>query len=52
MGTCQEAAMRREAVVIIIGVLVAAGVIFALLDERSTFTVPTYKAPATEAPDK
>jgi hypothetical protein len=41
--------MRRQVVVVIIGVLVAVGVLFALLDERSTFSVPVYKAPSTQS---
>jgi hypothetical protein len=43
--------MGRQIAVIVLGVVIAVGVIYALFDERLSFSGPSYRAPATqEAP--
>jgi hypothetical protein len=41
-------AMGRQVSVVILGVIIAVGVIYALFDERISFTGPAYRAPATQ----
>ena len=40
--------MGRQIGVIALGVVIAVGVIYALFDERISFTGPSYRAPATQ----
>ena len=44
--------MRREVGIVIVSAIIAVGVIFALFDERVSFTGPSYRAPATQTSDK
>jgi hypothetical protein len=41
--------MRRQ-VAVVIGAIIAVGVIYVLFDERVSFTGPAYRAPATQTP--
>jgi hypothetical protein len=43
-------AMRRQVAVVILGAIIAVGVIYVLFDERVSFTGPAYRAPATQTP--
>jgi hypothetical protein len=40
--------MGRQIAVIVLGVVIAVGVIYALFDERLSFSAPSYRAPATQ----
>jgi hypothetical protein len=40
--------MGRQIAVIALGVVIAVGVIYALFDERLSFSGPSYRAPATQ----
>jgi hypothetical protein len=40
--------MGRQVGVIVLGVVIAVGVIYALFDERISFSSPSYRAPATQ----
>jgi hypothetical protein len=40
--------MGRQVSVVILGVIIAVGVIYALFDERISFMGPAYRAPATQ----
>ena len=42
--------MRRLVAVVILSAIIAVGVIYALFDERVSFTSPAYRAPATQTP--
>jgi hypothetical protein len=44
----KEASMRREVAIVIVSAIIAVGVIFALFDERVSFTGSSYRAPATQ----
>ena len=39
--------MRRQIGIVVVSTIIAVGVIFALFDERVSFTGPAYRAPAT-----
>jgi hypothetical protein len=40
--------MGRQIAVIVLGVVIAVGVIYALFDERLSFSGPSYRAPANQ----
>jgi len=40
--------MRREVAIVIVSAIIAVGVIFALFDERVSFTGSSYRAPSTQ----
>jgi hypothetical protein len=40
--------MGRQVGVVVLGVVIAVGVIYALFDERISFSGPSYRAPATQ----
>jgi hypothetical protein len=42
--------MGREVAVVLVSAIIAVGLIFALFDERVSFTGPSYRAPTTQTP--
>lgn len=42
--------MGREVAVVLVSAIIAVGLIFALFDERVSFTSPSYRAPTTQTP--
>jgi hypothetical protein len=42
--------MRRQVAIVLVSAIIAVGVIFALFDERVSFTSPSYRAPTTQTP--
>jgi hypothetical protein len=46
----KEVPMGREVAVVLVSAIIAVGVIFALFDERVSFTGPSYRAPTTQTP--
>ena len=45
-----EVPMGREVAVVLVSAIIAVGLIFALFDERVSFTGPSYRAPTTQTP--
>ncbi|MET0652166.1 MAG: hypothetical protein ABWY63_06585 [Hyphomicrobiaceae bacterium] len=42
--------MRREVSIVVVSAIIAVSIIFALFDERVSFTSQSYRAPATQTP--